>query len=309
MQATARCHDGVTHAVRHAADVILHAAIAFPPTKGVCNAEAAGGAPAIGRVLRRGEWPTPGCLRGWDDRDAGPDEALAPHILLESPPAPPGCARGPSLHRWHARSHADRSPRSRGGVCARGTSACHGKTPAVPRHPAGDGGVAPDQPAHQGERGPILRLLAGQARGARASGASRQPRVPSAGLMPHGMQERPPLVRLRVRPPHTLAWHCLDGMLLHGGPHEAPLVSQRGSGRGGRRRVAAAGARLPRKGVLFPVGQNRGFDRRQQCRACLRSEAGHGPSTPSPWGDLRIAGPSHLRHAGMGLWAMRHGTP
>src|SRR5918996_95344 len=83
MQATARFHDGVTNPVLQEADFVFHDPIAFHPTNGVFNADSDGGDSTIGRFLRWGEFPPTRFLLGLDNRDAGQDESLEAHILIE----------------------------------------------------------------------------------------------------------------------------------------------------------------------------------------------------------------------------------
>ena len=83
MPATARFHDGVTNPVLQEADVVFHDPIACHPTNGVFNADSDGGDATIGRLLGRGEFPPPRFLLGLDHRDAGQDESLKAHLVIE----------------------------------------------------------------------------------------------------------------------------------------------------------------------------------------------------------------------------------
>jgi hypothetical protein len=83
MQATARFHNGITNPVLQEADFVFHDPIAFHSTDSVFNADSDGGDSTIGRLLRRGEFPPTGFLLGLDNRDAGQDESLEAHILIE----------------------------------------------------------------------------------------------------------------------------------------------------------------------------------------------------------------------------------
>src|SRR5919197_72424 len=84
MQATARFHDSVTNAILQEAAFIFHDPFAFPPANGVFNPDADGRDPTIRRFLRRCEFPPTRFLLGLDGRDAGQDDSLEAHILIET---------------------------------------------------------------------------------------------------------------------------------------------------------------------------------------------------------------------------------
>jgi hypothetical protein len=83
MQPTTRVHQRITHAILQEADVVFHNPVAFHPANGVFNADADGGKPTIEGFLRRGEFPPTRFPFRLDNRDAGPDESLKPHLLIE----------------------------------------------------------------------------------------------------------------------------------------------------------------------------------------------------------------------------------
>jgi hypothetical protein len=84
MQATTCFHDGVPYPVLQKADLVLHEPVAFHPTNGVFNTDAAGGNTAIRRLLRGCEFPsTRGFLR-LDEGDVLQVEPLEAPILLQA---------------------------------------------------------------------------------------------------------------------------------------------------------------------------------------------------------------------------------
>jgi hypothetical protein len=84
MQATTCFHDGVPYPVLQKADVVLHEPVAFHPTNRVFNPNADGGNSTIGRLLRRGEFPSRWCLLGLDDRDARQEKSLETFIWIQA---------------------------------------------------------------------------------------------------------------------------------------------------------------------------------------------------------------------------------
>ena len=83
MQATACFHDSVTNAILQEADFVFHDPVAFHPANGMFNPNADGRDLTIHRVLGGCEFPTTRFLLGLDHRDAGQDESLEAHILIE----------------------------------------------------------------------------------------------------------------------------------------------------------------------------------------------------------------------------------
>jgi len=76
MQPTTRFHNGITNAILQEADVVFHHPVAFHPTNGMFNTDSDGGKTTIGRVLRRGEFPSTRCFPRLDDRDAMQEKSL-----------------------------------------------------------------------------------------------------------------------------------------------------------------------------------------------------------------------------------------
>jgi hypothetical protein len=113
-----------------------------------------------------------------------------------------------------------------------------------------------------------------------------------------------PRVGMRLTPPKELSLPFLHGVLLHRGQDDEQRIRHRGSGRGLIRTVAAARARVSIEGVVFHVRQPGVVERRQEGGEFWCSESSHRPSTPGPWRHLFIAGHRHLRHWGIGRWAM-----
>jgi len=84
MQPTTRFHHGITNAILQEADFIFHHPVAFHPTNGVFNTNSDGGNTTIGRLLRRGEFPTTWCFLGLEDRDARQEKSLEALILIQA---------------------------------------------------------------------------------------------------------------------------------------------------------------------------------------------------------------------------------
>jgi hypothetical protein len=62
----------------------LHHPVAFHPTNGVFTTDADGGHTTIGRLLRRGEFPSTRCLLRLADRDAMQEKSLEALVLIEA---------------------------------------------------------------------------------------------------------------------------------------------------------------------------------------------------------------------------------
>src|SRR5215831_14890109 len=84
MQATTCCHDGVTNAVLQEADFIFHDSVAFHATNRVFNPNSDGRNSTIGRLLRRGQFPSRWRFLGLDDRDARQEKSLEAFILIQA---------------------------------------------------------------------------------------------------------------------------------------------------------------------------------------------------------------------------------
>jgi hypothetical protein len=84
MQPATRFHNGITTAILQEADCILHNPVAFHPTNGVLNTNAAGGNTTIGRFLRRGKLSSTRCFLRLEDRDAIPEQALEALLLIQA---------------------------------------------------------------------------------------------------------------------------------------------------------------------------------------------------------------------------------
>jgi hypothetical protein len=168
----------------------------------------------------------------------------------------------------------------------------------------GGGSVAPYHHANKGRRGPRLALFAGQERRELSRRAGWQPLLLPSRVVQHGMEEMNPRSGMRLTHPQELSLQCLNGVLLHIGQDEEQRIRHRGYGRGLIRTVAAARARVSIKGVVCHVRQPGVFERRQEGGACWCSSSRHRPYTPGPLRHLFIAGHRHLRHWGLGRWAM-----
>ena len=93
MQATTRFHDGITNPILEETDFVFHHPIAFHSTNSMFNADSDRRDPLIGGFLRRTELTPAGSFLGLDDGDAGQDEALKPHILIQITPSGQGVPR------------------------------------------------------------------------------------------------------------------------------------------------------------------------------------------------------------------------
>jgi hypothetical protein len=93
MQATTCFHHDIAKAILQEADFVFHHPLAFHPTTGVFNTDAAGGKTTIGRLLRRGELTSTGFFLGWTRRPTGQEEALESRLLIETPTGWPRLAR------------------------------------------------------------------------------------------------------------------------------------------------------------------------------------------------------------------------
>ena len=81
MQPTTRFHHGITHAILQEADVVFHHPVAVHPTHGLFKTDAEGGKTTLGRLLRRGEFPSTRCCLRLDAREAMQEESLDALIL------------------------------------------------------------------------------------------------------------------------------------------------------------------------------------------------------------------------------------
>jgi hypothetical protein len=86
MQATARFHASVTHAVLQETDLVLHSGVAVHPAHRVFDPDADGRERTIGRVLQGREFTPARFLRGWDDGHSGPNTSREAPLLRETTP-------------------------------------------------------------------------------------------------------------------------------------------------------------------------------------------------------------------------------
>ena len=84
MQATTCFHHGITKAILQEADFVFHDSVTFHPTNGVFNTNSDGGNSTIGRLLRRGEFPSPRGFLGLEDGDARQEKPLKALILIQA---------------------------------------------------------------------------------------------------------------------------------------------------------------------------------------------------------------------------------
>ena len=91
-----------------------------------------------------------------------------------------------------------------------------------------------------------------------------------SSMIQHSMEERNPLIGMRLGHPKELALYLLDGVLCQGGQHEEQFVRHRRSGTVVIRTVTTACAGLPIDGAVLQIGRQRALEMRQQRRAfCL----------------------------------------
>jgi len=113
MQATTCFHDGIPKAILQEADFVLHDPVAFHSTNRVLNAASDGGNTAIGRFLRRGEFPSRGFFLGLNDGDVLKRKSLEALPDTDNCQGardrPPGSYPTRCLYRWGSRSRYDRS--------------------------------------------------------------------------------------------------------------------------------------------------------------------------------------------------------
>jgi hypothetical protein len=84
MQATTRFHHSISNAILHEADCVFHDSVAFHSTNRVFNTHPDRGHTTMGRLLRRGEFPTWWGFLGLEDGNARPVKPLEALILLEA---------------------------------------------------------------------------------------------------------------------------------------------------------------------------------------------------------------------------------
>jgi hypothetical protein len=101
MQATTCFHHDIAKAILQEADFVFHDSVAFHSTNRVFNPNSDGGNSTIGRLLRRGEFPSRGCFLGLDNRDARQEKSLEAFILIQATPGWQGiaCQLGNALIR------------------------------------------------------------------------------------------------------------------------------------------------------------------------------------------------------------------
>ena len=92
MQPTTRFHHGIPKAILQEADVVFHDSVTFHPTNGVFNTKSERGNPTIGLLLRRGQFPSRGCVLGLEDRNARQEKPLKALILIQATAGWPGIA-------------------------------------------------------------------------------------------------------------------------------------------------------------------------------------------------------------------------
>jgi hypothetical protein len=90
MQPTTRFHDSVANPILQEADFVFHDSAAFHPTNRVFNTNSHSGNSTIGRLLRRGQFPSGWCFLGLDDRDARQEKPLKALILIQQLPGGKG---------------------------------------------------------------------------------------------------------------------------------------------------------------------------------------------------------------------------
>jgi hypothetical protein len=95
-------------------------------------------------------------------------------------------------------------------------------------------------------------------------------------MLPHRMAEMTPLRGGRWGHPTEWSLDLVDGVLLHGGQDEAPVVRSRRYRTVVRRTVTSACAGWPSDGAVLPRGHQRPLDMRQPRRECFLGSPRHG---------------------------------
>jgi hypothetical protein len=114
--------------------------------------------------------------------------------------------------------------------------------------------------------------------------ASWEPLLRRAGMPPHRLEERKPLMSLRLGDPQAWSWSLVDGGLCHIGPQEQPFIRHRRSGTGVIRTVTPGWAGWPIAGAVLPLGRQRVLARRPQRRDFGRGYPRSSPVSSRPVG-------------------------
>ena len=83
MQPTTRFHDGVPNPILQETDFVFHDSVTFHATNRVFNPHSDEGNATIGRLLRRGQFPSRGRFLGLEDGNAWQEKPLEALILIQ----------------------------------------------------------------------------------------------------------------------------------------------------------------------------------------------------------------------------------
>jgi hypothetical protein len=232
MQATTRFHDSITNPVLEEAEFVFHDPIVFHPTNGVFNPDSDRRDPSIGGLLRRRECTSPGFFLGLDDGAPSQDASLETHLLVETTPKRQVIARQFREAFTMCLARIGR------------TQEAHG-TGRIDHEQVFDRVALLLAPVRlllllgiartvawslstimlkRGDVGPLVRLCGREEGGSLVGRTGRQQLLLSSCLIQHRMEERNPLVGIRLGHPKELSLHFLERMLFQVGRHKEQFV-------------------------------------------------------------------------------------